>query len=295
MYASDFLQKGISSHRMYLSGDNSFVKELTIKKILKDWNSPQIVQASKNSDIKIYGNMSVFGRISVAYILSGKAEFKQGLGLVIKTASAKMPKKYKDLGFQEVACNDLFPNQIEAFCQKFLVELGVNLPPIYSKFICVSCNYDLVAITNVAKILSYLEPSYVTSLSYQDFAMVCGNLCVADESEIVSQFIDGNYSNFLNKLVENPRMASSVLWGLVYALMRVKETKVALGKTPTWYQKKLLACAQRMEHFGLDRVIMFTHNLAENFTLKFPQIMLELTRLIKMIKGEMNLMVGVDR
>ena len=294
MYASDFLQKGLSSQRMYLSGENSFVKGLVIDKILKDWNSPQVIKASKNSDIKVYGNLSVFGKISVAYILSGQADYKEGLALVIKISSTKMPKKYKDLGFIEIVCGDLFPNQVESFCQNYLHSVGVNLPQIYSKFICVSCNYDLVAITNVAKILSFLDQNYVASLAYQDFAVVCGNLCVAEESAIVASFIDGNYTNFLDRLSQNPRMSSSILWGLVHALMRVKGTKAAASRNPTWYQRKLLSCAERMEHFGLDRVIMFTHNLAENSTLKFPQIMLEITRLIKMIKGEMNL-VGRDR
>ena len=55
MYASDFLQKGLSSQRMYLSGENSFVKGLVIDKILKDWNSPQVIKASKKyTEICLY-------------------------------------------------------------------------------------------------------------------------------------------------------------------------------------------------------------------------------------------------
>ena len=288
MYASNFLQNGCTAFtKVYLSGNNDFVKGLVIDKVTKDWGATNVVRANKNSDIKVYGNLTVFGKVPIAYILTGKAEHKEGLDLVIKLATSKMPKKYKDAGYTEITCSDFFPNQTEDFTKNFLLGLGVNLSDFYAKFVCVSCNYDLVAITNVAKILATLDPVYLQSLSYQDFALVCGNLCVAEESAIITDFIDGDYSNFLNKLYENPRLVSSVIWGLLFALMKVREASRS-GRNPTWYQKKLLACAQRVEHFGLDRVIMFTYNLAESFNLKFPQIMLELTRFIKILKGELK-------
>jgi hypothetical protein len=293
MYASEFLQKNWPNlSKVLLSGENGFIRGLVIDKLRKDWGIKDVVWATKASDLKVYGNFTVFGPARIAYILHGKVEPKEGLQYVIKISSNKITKKYKDMGFHEIVCSDFFPNQVESFCQHYLSDTGVVLPISYSKFICVSCGYDLVAITNTIKILSYLNPLYVQSLSYQDFVLMCGNLSVTDESTIINHFIDGEYSDFLNKLNDNPRLVSSVLWGIVYALIKVKET-MFVAKNPTWYQRKQLACGKRMEHFGLDRVIVFTHNLAESFLLKFPQIMLELNRLIKMLKGELKVMVGI--
>jgi hypothetical protein len=292
MYASDFLQKSWPNlSKVFLSGENGFIRGMVIDKLKKDWGVRETIWATKTSDLKVYGNLTVFGPARVAYILNGKVEPKEGLQYVVKVSSKKITKKYKDLGFHEIICSDLFPNQIETFCKQYLLEAGVSLPVTYSKFICVSCGYDMVAITNTIKILSFLDPSYVQSLSYQDFALVCGSLAVTDESTIINHFVEGEYAEFLNKLYENPRLISAVLWGMVYALIRVRDT---IGtKNPSWYQKKLVACGKRMEHFGIDRVIVFTHDLAEAFLLKFPQIMLELNRLIKILKGELTVMAGI--
>jgi hypothetical protein len=293
IYASDFLRKGFTNFsKVYLSGPNSFVRGLVIDKIMKDWGISKSITATKNSDIKVCGNLTVFGKIPVAYILTDKAEHKDGLDTVIKVSTNKISKKYKDAGYVEIVCSDFFPNQVEEFTKHYLTSLNVCLADYYSKFICVSCNYDLVAITNVARILSAFDSSYLASLSHQDFALICGNLCVAEESSVVANFIDGDYAGFLNKLQENPRLIKTVLWNLVFALMKVRE--VPNRRNPTWYQKKLLACAERMEHFGLDRVIILTHDLAESYRLKYPQIMLELTRLIKALKGELKV-IGKDR
>lgn len=117
---------------------------------------------------------------------------------------------------------------------------------------------------------------------------------MSEETVIVNHFIDGEYAEFLDKLNENPRLSSAVLWGLVFTLLRVRDT-MCLTKNPTWFQRRQIACGKRMEHYGLDRVIVFTSRLAESFSLKFPQIMLDLNRLIKCIKGELNVMAGLNK
>lgn len=291
MYATEFLQKSWPNlFKVFLSGDNEFVRGLVIDKLRKDWGVKETVWATKPSDIKVYGNYTVFGPASVVYILSGKAEPKGGLRYVIKLSSTKITKKYKDMGFHEIVCNDFFPNQVESFCQSRLSEVGVSLSTMYSKFICVSCGYDLVSIANTIRILSFFDHNYIQSLSYQDFALVCGGFAETDESAIIAHFIEGEYSEFLGKLNENPRLLSGVLHGLVYALIKIRD--VVDTKNPTWYQRKQIACRKRMEHFGIDRVIMTTHGLAESFLLKFPQIMLGLNRLVKNLKGEIPVMAG---
>jgi hypothetical protein len=294
MFASEFLQKDWPNlFRVFLTGNNEFVRGLVTEKLRKDWGVQETVKVTKSADLKVYGNFSVFGPLRIMYVLDGKVEPKEGLQCVIKISSKKITKKYKDMGFHEIVCNDFFPNQIEAFCQNSLVVAGVSLSPVYAKFICVACGYDLVVISNTVKVLSFLDSTYVQSLSYQDFVLMCGGLSTVDELIISNHFIDGEYTEFLSKLNENPRLISAVLWGLVYALIKVKDT---VGSTnPTWYQRKQIACGKRMEHFGIDRVIMFTHNLAESFLLKSPQIMLALNRLVKVLKGESTLMVGFNQ
>jgi hypothetical protein len=295
MYASEFLQKELPNiNKVFLSGENTFVRGLVIDKLIQGWGVTEAVNVTKSSDLKVYGNYTIFGPKLIAYIFGNKVEPKEGLNFVIKISSKKITQKYKSLGFCEIICSDFFPNQIEAFCQQYLTQLSVNLPTVYTKFICVSCGYDMVAITNTAKMLSFLDQAYVQSLSYQDFALICGRLSVSEETVIVNHFIDGEYAEFLDKLNENPRLSSAVLWGLVFTLLRVRDT-MCLTKNPTWFQRRQIACGKRMEHYGLDRVIVFTSRLAESFSLKFPQIMLDLNRLIKCIKGELNVMAGLNK
>jgi hypothetical protein len=295
MYASEFLQKDFTNvTKVFLSGDNAFVRGLVVDKLIKGWGATETINITKSSDLKVYGNYTVFGPKRVAYVFTGKAEPKEGLDFVVKVSSKKITQKYKSLGFYEIICSDFFPNQIESFCQQYLVEHRVALSAIYAKFICVSCGYDMVAITNTVKILSCLDQTYVQSLSYQDFALICGRLSASEELTVINHFIDGEYAEFLDKLNESPRLILPVLWGVVFALTKVKDA-MYITKNPTWFQRRQIACGKRMELYGLDRVIVFTSRLAESFSLRFPQIMMGLNRLIKCIKGELNIMAGLNK
>lgn len=285
MYAFDFL-KGVSlpSTKIYLSGGDNSTTDMVLSKLISSMSISETVNVTKSSDIKVSGNYGIFGPINVLYIFRGKLEPPDHLNYVVKVASSKMPKKYKDHGYCEIVCNGFFQNQIEELCRLRLLEVDATLAKNYSKFLCIVCNYDIGAITNVIKIISYLPAEYVRSLSYQDFTMICGNLSGSDESIVVGCFIDGNYIEFLNRLALDSKLLQPALRNLVYALIRVKST-VGVAK-PTWYQNKLLACAGRLESYGLDRLIVNIQNLVDDFWVKPPQTMLRLNLLVKDLREE---------
>jgi hypothetical protein len=288
MYASEVMQGRLTrGTKVFLGGDNVFVKNLVIDKLLQTWGISRRIHVEKTSDLKVSCNYSIFGPERVVYILGNKLEPKTDLQYVVKLGNGKLSKKFKDLGFEEVMCSDFFPNQVEDFCKIRLSESDVSLPTEYAKFICVSCGYDLLAVNNVIKILSLFGNDYIKSLSYENFAVICGRLSTSDESTIINLFIEGNYAEFVTKISENVNFLSPVLWGLTFALFKVKES-MQLTKKPTWYQSKLINCGKRLEHYGIERVIILTHNLASSFSMKPQQIMLAINRLVKEIQGELR-------
>jgi hypothetical protein len=284
MYAYDFLIKGnLISDKVFLSGDNECVKNLVIQKITSVWGVTGKVYATKNSELQGSFNQPIFGVVKVAHILSGKAEPNKSMHYVIRVSSKAMTKKYKDMGFEEITCGNFFPNQVENFCKSLISELHINIAPVYGKFLCVTCSYDLVSVINVVKVLSYLDQSYVASLSYADFSLLCGTLTISDETAIVNYFVEGNYSEFLSRLHDNPRIVTLVLKNLMYTLLKAQS--ISSSKKPTWYQQKLLTCLGRMELCGVNRVILELQALCGDYLLQSPQIMLRLHKLIRMIKG----------
>jgi hypothetical protein len=286
MYASDFLiqNKNLTTTWVYLSGDNDMVRNLVINKLATLWAVDDKVYAAKQSDLVVSSNKTLFGSGRLMYICSGKVEPRSGMEHVVKIASSPANKKYKDLGFEEISCNGLFNNQIEAYCKLILVEAGSSLPSAYVKFVCVSCDYDLSSIINVITMLSYLDINHVRSLSHADFSLLCDKLAVSDENTIAGYFIDGNYSSFLSLLQNNSQALIPSLRALLYALMKAKS--IDRTKKPTWYQQKLLSCLDRLELCGVDLVVLELHRLAGSFFLKPQQVLLRLHILIKMVKGE---------
>ena len=288
MYAFDFLHKGNQiPDKVFISGDNECVKNLVLQKVCSLWAVTEKVYVTKPTDLKISFNQSVFGFTKVAYIFSGKAEPKKDMHYIVRLSKSAITKKYKDMGFLDIVCSSFFPNQVEDFCKKMLIDEKVNVSPSYAKFLCVTCNYEMVSIINIIRLLSFLNQTYVGSLSYQDFTLLCGTLSISDESTIISYFMEGNYSEFLSRLQDGPTLLQPVLRGLVFSLLKARS--VLGAKNPTWFQRKLLACVGRMELYGLDRVILELQRLADSFLLKPPQVMLRLNMIIKSIKGDITM------
>ena len=285
MYFMDFIKakERPSKRRYVLSGTNEFLMDIAIVILSVAWECPVIKRIKTKADLKFIKNALIFPSKTTYVVYESSIDILSDY--TIKITKNKMTKKYKDAGFEEVVCGDLFPNQVEELTHIFVKgKLNEDVHMDLIRFICHCNNYDVASIVNTIELLSY-SGRRVTEISLGELVLFCGDITNIESNDATNLFIEGKYVEFIQVLNQSRKIAKDILWALLAIVMKA-QTASMTGKT--WYEKRMAAFAGRMYHSGMHVIADYLNDLAKTHMLKTDQVFNRLCRLSLYLNGSID-------
>jgi len=265
--------------RIYLSGNNGFLKEFTIGIFYNIWNK-RIVRVNKEIDFSTESTASLFPMSKEPmYILSNSIEPKHFKDYMIKLSDKKMPTKYKKAGFTEIICGDLFPNQVEKLCYLWLNK-RISMENV--RFICYTNQYDIYSCWNTTTILSDLLDSGI-SLSHDGINAICHNLSGNPVYKTLDYFIDGKYNLFMTNINNDTYKPLEMASGLLHTIQKINQNSLLPPKT--WYQNKLYSSYLRLQPYNINLIVKYCNELVEGFNISKNIFTLKISKLVSYLTG----------
>lgn len=276
MYFMDFVNSTTinPSCRYFLSGDNDYLKNYIVDRLAGE-TGRKITRISSVSEIAPKG---LFGAEKL-YVLGPKSNPKNFQDFTVKISKSKMGKTYKDAGFTEVSCSNLFPNQVGQFASYLLKERGMAPGPARS--IAKLAKYDPFTVYNAVQSLSYLDKK----LTNEELIDYCRNLTTPDTYKIVEYFLEGDHVEFINEVRESRTNIHEILWSLYGALTKLQKSYIDAAFAKTWYQKKLLSQAERIAPCGFENVTLYVNSLCTSYGESREILIMKLQRLVLYVRG----------
>jgi len=278
MYFMDFAKtESIDPRcRYFLSGDNEFLKNYAIDKIAKLTGRT----IDRIESIKDMSPLGLFkGGVPIC-VLGSKSNPKNFRDFIIKLSKSKMGKTYKDNGFIEVTCSNLFDNQVNQFASLLLK--AKKLPASYAKPIAELSKYDPYSVYNVINALSMLNKEDLNSLELIDY---CRNLTTPDIYKIIDYFIEANYKEFLTQVSETRINIHEILWSLLGAIVRLQQSHINAANAVTWYQKKMAEASYKLAPFRFEKIISYVNDTCVSYGENRELLFLKIQRLIFYLRG----------
>lgn len=277
MYFMDFLKDpNINpSCRYFLSGDNDFLKTLSIDK-LSTQTGRSIIRVESVKDINI--DAGLFDKPKL-YVLGTKSNPKKFRDFTVKLSKSKMGKTYKQAGFTEVVCSNLFPNQAKQLGAEFASRYGLSASA--GRSLAEMLKYDPYSIYNASKVLGWVAED----IDLADFPNYIEYLGLPDTYKIVDYFIEGDYLEFINHVKKSHTNIHEILWSLLGAVTRLQGFLLNAHKSSSWYQKKMVSAASKLAPAGIDGLIVEISRLAASYGESREVLLLKLQRLIFHIKN----------
>jgi hypothetical protein len=247
------------------------------------WDRPTIKRIKSKTDLTFIKNALIFPTKDTYVIYDNSIDMFSDY--TIKISKNKMTKKYKDAGFEEIICGDLFPGQVEQLTEGFIdSRLHVKPPMDLVKFICHCNNYDVASIVNTIELLSYSGRSII-DIPLGELVLFCGDITNIEANDATNLFIDGKYTEFIQTLNQSRKTARDMLWALLAIVMKAQTSS---SSAKTWYEKRMVAFKKRMESGGLSKIADYLNELAKSHSLKTDQIFNRLCRLSLYLNGSID-------
>jgi hypothetical protein len=282
MYFSDFIKAKTppTGKRYFLSGTNTFAMEIVTGALSSYWNR-KVKWISSKADVSFMRNALIFPQEQV-YVIGSNLDIDVFSDYTIKRSKNKITKKYKDSGFQEIVCGDLFPGQVEELTKAQLETfLHQKVSPNLVKFICYCNNYNLVSIWNC---VSLIEASGrdINSIPLGELVLYGGDITATEGYSVVNHFVEGNYTAFIQDLYKERKLSKEILWSLLATIL--KSQSVPAG-AKTWYERRMLDFRKRMDGAGACQIVGYLNDLAKAHALKTEQIFNQLCRFVLYLNG----------
>jgi DNA polymerase III delta subunit len=281
MYFMDFAKSVTveGSCRYFLAGENEFLKNYAIDKI-STLTGRQVERVSSVSEIQPLGLFR--GGVPIC-VLGGKSNPKNFRDFMIKVSKSKMGKTYKDNGFVEVTCSNLFPSQVNQFASMLLKARG--MPVSFAKTIAELSKYDPYSVYNAIHALSVLDKKEITQTDLYKF---CKNLTAPDLYKVIDYFIEAKYEEFLIALSETRIDIHGVLWGLLGALSSLQRAYFDAPNAVSWYQKKMAEASYKIAPFGFEKILSYVNDTCVAYGENREVLLLKIQRLIFYLRGLSN-------